>query len=67
MMACSNMNLSNKELNALRQTFVFVYRDLCARGMGEYDEDIVELLWGDFIADMCAGFPSMHRSRKLVN
>jgi hypothetical protein len=55
------MNLSKKELNALRQNFFFVYRDLCVRGMGEYDEDIVELLWGDFIADMRAGFPGIHR------
>jgi hypothetical protein len=35
--------------------------------MGEYDEDIVELLWGDFVADMRAGFPDIHWTRQLVS
>jgi hypothetical protein len=66
MTARANMNLSDKELNALRQNFLFVYRDPCVRGMGEYDDDIVELLWGDFLADMRAGFPSIKLVARLT-
>jgi hypothetical protein len=48
-----------KSPDHLRQAFIGVYRDLAQHGLCEWDDDIVELLWSDFLADMRAGFPSL--------
>jgi hypothetical protein len=58
--------MSDEDYNALRQAFMSVYRDLVRHGECEYDEDIIDMLWGDFIADMREGFPSIHWTRQLV-
>jgi hypothetical protein len=48
-----------KSPDHLRQAFIGVYHDLAQHGLCEWDDDIVELLWSDFLADMRAGFPSL--------
>jgi hypothetical protein len=58
--------MSDAEECALRKAFLGVYRDLAQHGLCEWDDDIIELLWSDFLADMREGFPSIHWTRKLV-